>query len=468
MNMDWVKKTILATGSLLALIAGTASAEDAAGDWVGVLAGQYHVVLHVTRNPAGRYGATLESPDQGRFVLPVDEVTTDPAHLNFTISKIGARYAGTWNAGAKGWIGTWTQGMTAQLVFTRMTGPVSALTPPKRPQEEAIAKGPLPYTSAPVRFDNAAVPGVTLAGTFSRPAGAGPFPTVVLISGSGPNDRDEDLMGHKLFLVLADALNRRGVAVLRYDKRGIGESKGTYETATTADFTSDAEAAVAWLKTCADVDPKWIGVLGHSEGGLIAPAVAVGDASVRFVVLMAGPGVRGDALFLKQMELLSRVNGGTDADIAKAQALSARGFAVVESSNDIADAKAKLEVRAAQAVAAGVLTRDQADRNIARITDPWMYAFLRYDPIPTLRRVHVPVLAVNGSLDLQVEPKSNLAGIKAALIDDADVTVTELPGLNHLFQDAKTGSPNEYGDTEETLSPTALTLIGDWISAHTS
>ena len=457
---------MFAAGGLLVLTAGAASAEDAAGDWTGLLAGQYHVVLHVTRDAAGHYGATLESPDQGQFVLTADEVTTDPDHLSFTIAKIGARYAGVWNADKKGWIGTWSQGMSAPLVLTRMTGPVAQLAPPKRPQEEAIAKGPLPYKSEIVSFANTAAPGVTLAGTFSKPAGAGPFPTVVLIAGSGPNDRDEDLMGHKLFLVLADYLNRQGLAVLRYDKRGIGASTGEYASATTADFISDAEAAVAWLKTRADVDPKRIGVLGHSEGGLIAPAVAVADPSVRFVVLMAGPGLRGDAIFLEQIELISRANGATDADIAKTQALTARGFAVIEASRDVTDAKAKLEANAARAVAAGILTQEQADQNIAKVTDPWMYSFLRYDPVPTLRKVRVPVLAVGGSLDLQVETKTNLPAIKTALADDRDVTVVEMPGLNHLFQDAKTGSPNEYGAIDETLAPQALKTVGDWIAAH--
>ncbi len=464
--MDWVKKSVLATGGLLALAAGAASAEEAAGDWTGLIAGQYHVVLHVTKDPAGHYGATLESPDQGTFVLTADDVTTDPDHLSFTLAKIGAHYSGVWNADREGWVGTWTQGLTTPLVLSRMTSPTAALATPKRPQEAAIATGVLPYINAPVRFANATVPGVTLAGTFSKPAGAGPFPAVVLMAGSGPNDRDEDLMGHKLFLVLADALNRRGMAVLRYDKRGIGESTGTYASATTADFTSDAAAALAWLRTRTDVDPKRIGVLGHSEGGLIAPAVAVADPSVRFVVLMAGPGLRGDALFLKQIELISRANGVAEADIAKTETLSARAFAVIEASSDIADAKTKLEVNAARAIAAGQLTRDQADQNIARITDPWMYAFLRYDPLPALHQMRVPVLAINGSRDLQVEPKANLASIRAALAGDADVTVTELVGLNHLFQDAKTGSPDEYGEIEETMAPAALKTIGDWVVAH--
>lgn len=459
---------LFAASSLLALVAGAAMAEDAAGDWVGIIAGQFHVVVHVTKDGAGRYQATLESPDQGKFVLPVDSVVTDPDHLSFTVAKISASYAGHWHVETKAWVGNWTQDTSLPLVLTRMTGQPADLAPPKRPQEDAIAAGPLPYSNEPVAFANAAVSGVTLNGTFSKPAGAGPFPTVVLISGSGPNSRDETLTGHKVFLVLADYLNRRGIAVLRYDKRGIGASTSDYAAATTADFTSDAEAAVAYLKTRADVDPKHIGLLGHSEGGLIAPAVAVTDPAVSFIVLMAGPGVRGDALFLKQGERIARANGVAEADIARAGNLRARGFAVIEASSDATDAKAKLEALTAPAIAAGQLKSDEVDQTIALITGPWMYYMLRYDPAPTLRKVRVPVLAINGSLDTQVEPEENLAAIKAALKDDADVTITELPGLNHLFQDAKTGSPGEYGAIEETMAPVALKVIADWVAAHGS
>ena len=468
MTTHRIGKRLFAAVGLMALVAGAASAEDAKGDWSGLLAGQYHVVVHVTKDGAGLYAATLESPDQGHFVLTVGSVVTDPTHLSFTVPKISASYAAVWDADKKGWVGIWNQGQPTPLVLTRMTGKPSDLAPPNRPQEDAIQTGALPYGNAPVTFVNAGVPGVKLSGTFSKPAGPGPFPTVVLISGSGPNTRDENLMGHKLLLVLADDLNRHGIATLRYDKRGIGASTGDYATATTADFTSDALAAVAYLKTRSDVDQKHIGVLGHSEGGLIAPAVAVADPVVSFVVLMAGPGVRGDELFLKQGELIARASGVAEADIAKTRNLRVQGFAVIEASSDAADAKIKLEARARQGIAAGLFTKDEADQNIARITDPWMYYFLRYDPAPILQKVRVPVLAIGGSLDLQVEPNENLAAIETAMKNDADVTVTELPGLNHLFQDALTGSPGEYGSIEETLSPSALKIIADWVFAHSS
>ena len=449
-------------------IGGVAHAEDATGDWAGVLLGRLHLVVHLARGSDGKLTGTLESLDQGDAKIPVGEVDATPDHLKFTVPAAHGSYDGTWDNARKQWTGTWTQGQQIPLDLHRAsaTDP-SVPLPPKRPQEDAIAKAPLPHPAEEVVFTNARATGVTLQGTFSKPAGVGPFPTVVLIAGSGPHGRDEEVLGHKVFLVLADYLTRQGVAVLRYDKRGIGGSTGNYGTATTADFASDAEAAVNYLKTRTDVDQKHIGLLGHSEGGIIAPAVAVADPAVGFVVLMAGPGVRGDEILKTQSALIAWANGVSEADVAKDQALRAQAFAIVEASSDAADARTKLDAAATKAVASGQLKKEIAGQSVATITSPWMYYFLRYDPTPILQRMRVPVLALDGSLDLQVEPKENLAAIKAALKDDQDVTVTELPGLNHLFQDATTGSPNEYGTIEETLSPVALRAIGDWIVAHT-
>ena len=460
-----MKKLMFAAAALALLAGGAARAEDAAGDWAGVLMGQLHVIIHLEKGSDGKWSGTLQSPDQGPTKIPVGEVDATPDHLKFTVPAIHGAYDGTWDAAKQEWTGTWSQGTALPLTLHR--GTTAEVAPQKRPQEEAIAKAPLPYDNEAVAFANAAATGVKLKGTFSKPIGKGPFPTVVLISGSGPNTRDENVFNHKIFLVLADYLNRQGLAVLRYDKRGIGESTGSYATATSADFISDAEAAVAYLKTRADVDPKHIGLAGHSEGGLIAPAVAAADPGVAFVVLMSGPGVRGDRVMLVQGDLIARADGAPEAAIALSHAQRAQAFAIVEASKDAADAKARLEAVTAKAVAAGQLKQDVADRGIAELTNPWMYSFLRYDPAPALQKVRVPVLALGGSLDLQVEPKENLAAIKAALKDDKDVTVTELPGLNHLFQDTKTGAFSEYGTIEETVSPVALKTIGDWIVAHT-
>ncbi len=455
----WVAAGIALLGS------GVARAEDAAGDWAGLIAGQLHIVVHLARGNDGKLTGMLESLDQGDARIPLGAVDATPDHLTFTIPAINGRYDGTWDGAKAQWTGTWNQGRSIPLDLHRAAVAESAA--PKRPQEDAIALAPLPYSSEQIAFANPQAAGVTLKGTFSKPAGAGPFPAVVLISGSGPNDRDENLLGHKLFLVLADYLNRQGLAVLRYDKRGAGASTGDYPAATTDDFISDALAATAYLKTRGDVDPHHIGLVGHSEGGLIAPAVAASDSTVSFIVLMAGPGVRGDKVLSRQGELIERANGAPEAVVAKNTAMRNAAFAIILASTDITDARAKLKLAIARAVTSGAFTQEVGDQYVTALTTPWSYSFLRYDPAPALREVRVPVLAVGGSLDLQVEPKENLAAIRAALSNDPDVTVTELPGLNHLFQDAKTGSPAEYGRIDETLSLAALKTIGDWILAHT-
>ncbi len=457
-------KTFLTTTAAIALLTATTThAEDAAGDWAGAIAGQLHVVAHLKRGSDGKLTGTLESVDQGDAIIPIGSVDATPDHLHFTVPNVGGSYDGAWTEATKEWTGTWTQGQPIALNLHRVTAADAA---PKRPQEDAISAAPLPYTAETVTFPNPLAPGVLLSGTLTKPQGTGPFPTVVLIAGSGPNTRDEDVFGHKVFLVLADSLTRQGIAVLRYDKRGIGASGGNFATATPQDFASDAESAVAYLKTRSDVDTKHIGLIGHSEGGMIAPAVAVNRPDVAFVVLMAGTGLRGDAVLGTQGELIARANGASEAAIANDKAMRAAAFAIIENATDLADAKTKLKAASAQAVASGRLPQTVADQAFGQLTSPWMFAFLRYDPVPALTKLRVPVLAVGGSLDLQVEPKTNLAAIKLALKNDPDVTITELPGLNHLFQTAKTGSPNEYYGIEETVAPVALKTIGDWVGAH--
>jgi pimeloyl-ACP methyl ester carboxylesterase len=335
---------------------------------------------------------------------------------------------------------------------------------PKRPQEDAIATGPLPYTSSEVVFDSVA--GVKLAGSFSVPQGKGRFPAVVLVAGSGPHTRDEDVFGHKVFLVLADALNRAGIAVLRYDKRGIGASTGDYANATTTDFTVDAKAAVDWLKTRPEVEPGHIGIIGHSEGGLIAPAVAVSDSSVKFVVLMAGPGLPGDQILLMQQAAIARASGQPETVIAAAEKMNKAVFDMIKSAQSLDEAKTKTAVMASDMATGGQMTQAQAEAALATVTTPWFYEFIRSDPRPALEKIRAPVLAINGALDVQVPPKEDLAAIKEALKNNLDATVVELPGLNHLFQTAQTGAPSEYMGIEETMSPAALKTVTDWVTAH--
>jgi pimeloyl-ACP methyl ester carboxylesterase len=263
--------------------------------------------------------------------------------------------------------------------------------------------------------------------------------------------------------VLADYLTRRGVAVLRVDDRTIGGSTGDVLHATSADFATDVEAGVAFLKTRPEIDHRKIGLIGHSEGGMIAPIVAVKDPAVAWIVLMAGPGIAGDTLLAEQGRLIRIAMGMTPEAVAKAGQLNAKLFAAVKSSKTEKEAHDRSK---AILLAAG-MTDAAAEAAAGQVSSDWFRFFFNYDPAPTLARVHVPILAIDGSLDLQVPPKEDLAAIKAATLGNPDVTTVELPGLNHLFQTAKTGAPSEYQTIEETLSPTALKVMGDWIEAHT-
>lgn len=331
-----------------------------------------------------------------------------------------------------------------------------------RPQ---MPKPPFTYASEEVRFENGAV---QLAGTLTVPAGEGPFPAVLLISGSGLQDRDQTLFGHKPFWVLADHLTRAGVAVLRVDDAGAGESTPHPAPPTIRESAADAGAAVDFLQGDARIGS--VGLIGHSEGGVIAPMLASSRSDVAFVVLLAAPGVPGDELMRRQNERIYAVAGFPDERRERLLALLDRLFAVLMSDASAADAMPDVEqiVREQMAVN-GLPPAEQQDDQVraaaAQALTPGMRYFLRYDPGPALTATRVPVLALNGELDVQVDAAQNLPAIRAALegARNPDVDIHRLPGLNHLFQTAATGLPNEYGVIEETIAPPVLDLIRDWV-----
>jgi pimeloyl-ACP methyl ester carboxylesterase len=269
-----------------------------------------------------------------------------------------------------------------------------------------------------------------------------------------------------VFVVLAYALNRAGFAVLRYDKRGVGGSSGDYDAATTADFASDAAAAVAWLKRQPHIDATRIGVLGHSEGGIIVPAVADTDKTVAFVVMIAGPCVRGDKLFVLQSVMTAKAYGASDEYIAKRKVFDQELYNAITAAPSPSAALDRAKTLVAQGVADKLVDANEADTLAKDDTTPRERYFLAYDPAPTLARLRVPVLVLNGSLDVQVPARENLAAAREALKNNPQATIIELPGMNHLLQDAKTGAPSEYGDIEETVSPAALEVITDWLSSN--
>ncbi|MDQ2799615.1 MAG: alpha/beta fold hydrolase [Armatimonadota bacterium] len=454
------------------------AAMSAVGDWGGTLhvnGTDLRLVLHFVRKTGGGLTGRLDSLDQNARGIPFSIVRQSGRKVHVEAAVIHGTYDGTLTASGKTMAGTWTQGVPLPLTLTRLTAASAAIFgKDNRPQEP---KPPFPYTVKTVTFPGGAA-GVTLAGTLTQPPGDGPFPAAVLIAGSGPNDRDETILGHKPFWVLADSLTRRGIAVLRYDKRGIGQSTGLYAEATSQNFAQDAQAAADYLKMLPQIAPRKIGLIGHSEGGLIAPMVAAKSPDIAYIVLLAGTGVPGEQILLEQSALISKVMGIGEAKIAKNQALRKEMFDLIAQEPDLAVARTKVSALLHQAVA--TMTADEKKQignpeafiqvQMQFAASPWMHFFLTYDPAPTLKQVRCPVLALDGSLDLQVPPAENLAAIAAALKagGNTDVTTQELPGLNHLFQTAKTGSPSEYAHIEETIAPVVLTTVGDWIMARTA
>ena len=466
--------SVLALSILLATTGSIARSESLTrrtplGVWQGTLQGLLRIVIHVDRAPSGRLTGTMDSPDQGAMGLPIDVVTFSGDSLRLEIHRIRGRYVGTMNAGGSEIRGHWQQGgATLPLDLKRLEKAPEI----RRPQEPTK---PYPYREDTVRVDHRQA-GVSLAGTLTIPSAPGPFACMVLISGSGPEDRDETVFGHRPFLVLADHLTRHGIAVLRMDDRGVGASSGHHSAATTEDLAKDVLAAVEFLKSRPGVDRKRIGLIGHSEGGIIAPMVASRSNDVAFMVLLAAPGLPGDSVLSKQAELVLRAAGIDEATIVSEQALQESLITAVRQSPD--SATAAMHARRLITNRLAQLPEEQrkafgdpnrlADSNLQTLRSPWMQFFLGYDPRPALRRVSCPVLVLNGEKDVQVSSKENLHAIENALRagGNRDVVVKELPGLNHLFQTAKNGGIAEYAQIEETVAPAALEEITRWLTAR--
>ncbi|HTM50688.1 MAG TPA: alpha/beta fold hydrolase [Bryobacteraceae bacterium] len=459
-----MKCAILALAALQ--IASAQGGPALEGTWIGSLRtqpGQMRLGLHVTRAADGSLQATLDSIDQGANNIPVSSIRQTGSTVSLAIQAVGASYEGTLAAGGAEMVGEWKQaGATLPLTFARTDKlPVS-----RRPQEP---KKPYPYTEEEVVYDNKEG-GSRLTGALTTPPGAGPFPAVLLITGSGQQDRDESLLGHRPFLVLADHLTRKGIAVLRVDDRGMGGSTGEVKTATTEDFAGDVKAGVEFLKTRAPkIDPRRIGLIGHSEGGLIAPMVAARSRDIAFIVLMAGTGVTGEEVINGQAAAIARLGGASEAVIAGNRAIQEQVNAIVKAETDPKARDTRLRELRDKLVAEMKGVGQVLDVQFKRAASPWFRYFLMYDPVTALRSVSCPVLALNGELDLQVLPAQNLPAIAKALEEggNPDYTLVKLPKLNHLFQTSNTGSPSEYGKIEETLAPVALETISGWILKHT-
>jgi len=450
------------------LISLSIYAQDISGKWNGILKVQgiqLRLVFNISQTEKG-YCSTMDSPDQGAKGIPVTLINYENQTLKIEVLNAGIQYEGTLNK-ENVFVGTFKQGgQSFPLNLTK--GKVEA---EKMIRHQEPTK-PYTYYSENVKFENKRDE-ILLAGTLTLPEKEGNFPAVILISGSGPQNRDEELLGHKPFLVLSDYLTKNGIAVLRFDDRGTAESTGNFATATSLDFAKDVEFAIKYLQTRKEINKNKIGLIGHSEGGIIAPIVAAESKDINFIVLLAGTGIRGDQLLLLQQELVGRASGISDTVLQKAKVINEGAFDIILKSdyNDSLEIeltnyfKQALKDNHESGKPAGLSEEDYIKFLVTQLKSPWMFYFIKYDPAPILEKVNCPVLAINGEKDLQVPATVNLDAIKKALEKggNKNVTTKKLSNLNHLFQECETGSPGEYATIEQTFSPIALAEILNWI-----
>jgi len=337
----------------------------------------------------------------------------------------------------------------------------------------ALAEQPNPpYHEIEVTYSNPEADNIQLAGTLTEPATGGPFPTVELISGAGPQDRDETIEGQKPFRVLADFLTRRGLAVLRVDDRGVGHSTGHFEGVTTKDFSTDVKAGVRFLQARSEIDSKRMGLIGHGEGALEAVMVAEDITSIAFVVMLESPGVPGDQVLIEQTEQAERASGLPKQQIKNDRQVGTMLYDMARNGATISQmylALADFKVSLLRRHRDDGSTLAAWSAKVKRFNDPWLHFFLSYDPAPAIAQLKCPVLALNGGKDMQVIAEQNAPAIKAALArgGNKDAEVKVLPGLNYLLQPAQTGLAYEYASSPVAISPVALQIIGDWITTHT-
>jgi len=437
-------------------------AQDVTGDWNGVLQGgavNLRLVLHVSKTSTG-FKSTLDSPDQGAFGIPATKTTFEGSNLQLEVAALNLDYNGILKGDRI--TGNFKQsGQDFSLEFVR--GVSKALNRPQEP------KKPYPYHTEDILFKNA-VANISLAGTLSLPKATGKFPAVILISGSGPQNRDEELFGHKPFLVIADHLAKNGIAVLRFDDRGVGKSQGNFQKATIEDFTSDVECALAYLKERNEIDFKKIGLVGHSEGGIIAPSVAAKTSDVNFIILLAAPGIPGYELMLLQKAKIESQMGLPVAAVEGGQALFRGAYDIILSSESKDPGLQNKLNTYFKTKIGSQLPESQLSTIVNQLVNPWFIGLLKQDPAHALKKIKCPVLALNGGKDLQVPAEENLSGVKNALDKggNKNVLIKEYPTLNHLFQECKTCLVNEYADIEETFSPLVLEEMTKWIILQTN
>ena len=441
--------------------------QDITGTWHGLLdVGQkLRLDIHISKS-GETYSGKLDSPDQGAKDIPATKVEFNNNTLIFEVKNLGVSYSG--NLKNDSIDGTFKQGgFSTKLLLTRSAVEIKA---GKRPQEP---KGPFAYLEEEVTFENKTEK-IKLSGTLTLPKGDGPFPTVILVSGSGPQDRNEEILGHKPFWVIADYLTNQGFAVLRYDDRGTAKSEGNFNTATSVELAQDAESALDYLKSNPKINASKITVAGHSEGAMLAVILAARRKDIHSAVLLAGPGIQGGELLLLQQYLINKANGVPNKSNKAMQRFNRKIYKIAVSQSNVTDAKPILEKEIRKALKntkdedlPGYSSKEQLiQESLSNLCNPWMFYFVKYDPKSDLEKVNCHVLALNGSKDLQVPPKENLGAMQKFIPkSDKSQIFKELPNLNHLLQECETGNPQEYGTIEQTIQPDVLKIVADWLKS---
>lgn len=447
--------------AVLVLFFNLAKAQEISNDWYGdlkVSGMEIPLIFHIKKSDS-TFSSSMDSPKQGAFGIRADLTAYENPVLKMAFSSAGITYEGTYNCENDLIEGTFKQGGLALPLNLSRNKKESTKVLPSRPQEP---KPPFSYRSEEITFSNSK-DSLKLAGTLTIPSESGRYPAVVLISGSGPQNRNSEIFGHKPFLVLADYLTKQGIAVLRFDDRGVGASEGDLSKATSKDLSNDVEAAVDFLKSRQEINPDEIGLIGHSEGGLIAPMVAKNSKDVDFIILLAGQGLRGDKNLLLQKRILEQKSGIDELTVNQGQQIFSGAYELIRNSKE-----EKLETKLQeyfQKQFAGRLNENQINTLVQQIASPWMKYYLKHDPAPILETTTIPVLALFGENDFQVPPVENSKIVKESLekAENDKVQVIVFDNLNHLFQESSTGMPNEYGEIEQTISPKVLETISNWI-----
>lgn len=464
-------KNLLLTIVFIILCSSAVFAQNAAtieGNWLGIFEFsdmKFRLVLKVSKSADG-FTAKFDSIDQGANNLGIDKITQTDKIVRFEANQYNISYEGTLNEKGDEINGTFKQGEGSAALTFKRTVDATKVSRPQDPQK------PYPYDEEEVSYKNAK-DNVKLAGTLTLPRTGGQHPAVILITGSGAQDRDETVAGHRPFLVLADYLTRRGIAVLRVDDRGVGGTDKGSPNFTGENFAEDVLAGIEYLKSRKEINPKKIGLIGHSEGGMIAPLVAARSRDTAFIVLLAGLGQTGEDTIYTQTGLLQKADGVSEFVTSETIKMMKTVVAILKSETDSKRAEQSIKDALAKQISGMNEEQKKAfapveatiNAQIPIYISSWFRYFVAYNPQPTLKKVKVPVLALNGENDLQVAYKENLgliaSGLKAG--GNKDFTVTSFPKLNHLFQTSQTGSLGEYAQIEETISPVVLETISEWI-----